>query len=325
MAWGYWSATAVDRGRSPRRNTQLPQNQYHAQGYQQPPQQHQPQPVPQQQPQPQQQQYTLANSHSQQPSMHCSVLSLNTCPQSVELPPALSQQQLICSNGSQPQLHQQHHQQQQQQQPQMCSSPCHSPCHSPQFIEQLPPELPCTPCTFSRRQSLDSPQANQLSDIICRATQPSIQSAGNTLTRGTSLRDTGDYAVPHPHPHTHHYMSTSATPPSLSRVGSCPGSTGGSGSGHGSGSGSSPGGGPGSGGGGSGSVGGSGMGGVGFCSGSILGGSQGRLEYIECSHYDRMPLPIPVQIPIVPPPQQQQLHSEDEIEPAYATEPKWNH
>uniref|UniRef100_A0A182JDS9 Uncharacterized protein n=1 Tax=Anopheles atroparvus TaxID=41427 RepID=A0A182JDS9_ANOAO len=166
--------------------------------------------------------------------------------------------------------------------------------------------------------------ANQLSDIICRATQPSIQSAGNTLTRGTSLRDTGDYAVPHPHPHTHHYMSTSATPPSLSRVGSCPGSTGGSGSGHGSGSGSSPGGGPGSGGGGSGSVGGGigggGVGGVGIgvgiCGGSILGGSQGRLEYIECSHYDRMPLPIPVQIPIVPPPQ---LHSEDEIEPAYAT------
>ncbi|XP_052869451.1 atypical protein kinase C [Anopheles cruzii] len=270
MAWGYWSATAVDRGRSPRRNTQLPQN--HA-------------------------------------------LSLNTCPQSVELPAPLAQQQLICTNGSQSQLHQQ--QQHQQQQQQMCSSPCHSPCHSPQFIEQLPPELPCTPCTFSRRQSLDSPQANQLSDIICRATQPSIQSAGNTLTRGASLRDTGDYAVPHPHPHTHHYMSTSATPPSLSRVGSCPGSTGGSGSGHGSGSGSSPGGGPGSGGGGSGSVGGSGMvGGVGFCGGSILGGSQGRLEYIECSHYDRMPLPIPVQIPIVPPPQ---LHSEDEIEPAYAT------
>ncbi|XP_053675919.1 atypical protein kinase C [Anopheles nili] len=266
MAWGYWSATAVDRGRSPRRNTQLPQT--HA-------------------------------------------LSLNTCPQAVELPP-IQQQQLICGNGSQPQLHQQ-----QQQQQQICSSPCHSPCHSPQFIEQLPPELPCTPCTFSRRQSLDSPQANQLSDIICRATQPSIQSAGNTLTRGTSLRDTGDYAVPHPHPHTHHYMSTSATPPSLSRVGSCPGSTGGSGSGHGSGSGSSPGGGPGSCGGGSGSVGGGGVGsGVGICGGSILGGSQGRLEYIECSHYDRMPLPIPVQIPIVPPPQ---MHSEDEIEPAYAT------
>ncbi|XP_053668077.1 atypical protein kinase C [Anopheles marshallii] len=296
MAWGYWSATAVDRGRSPRRNTQLPQAQYHAQGYQQPVQQ---------------QQYTLASSQAQQPSMHCSALSLNTCPQAVELPP-IQQQQLICSNGSQPQLHQQ-----QQQQQQICSSPCHSPCHSPQFIEQLPPELPCTPCTFSRRQSLDSPQANQLSDIICRATQPSIQSAGNTLTRGTSLRDTGDYAVPHPHPHTHHYMSTSATPPSLSRVGSCPGSTGGSGSGHGSGSGSSPGGGPGSGGGGSGSVGGGGVGsGVGICGGSILGGSQGRLEYIECSHYDRMPLPIPVQIPIVPPPQ---LHSEDEIEPAYAT------
>uniref|UniRef100_A0A182UMQ5 Uncharacterized protein n=1 Tax=Anopheles merus TaxID=30066 RepID=A0A182UMQ5_ANOME len=245
MAWGYWSATAVDRGRSPRRNTQLPQTQYQAQGYQQPVQQQQQQ---QQQHHHQQQQYSLASSQSQQP--------------------------------------------------QSLDSPQVDRCQS----------LALLGCA----------EANQLSDIICRATQPSIQSAGNTLTRGTSLRDTGDYAVPHPHPHTHHYMSTSATPPSLSRVGSCPGSTGGSGSGHGSGSGSSPGGGPGSGGGGSGSVGGGGGvgSGVSICGGSILGGSQGRLEYIECSHYDRMPLPIPVQIPIVPPPQ---LHSEDEIEPAYAT------
>jgi hypothetical protein len=37
--------------------------------------------------------------------------------------------------------------------------------------------------------------------------------------------------------------------------------------------------------------------------------------YLECtSHYDRMPLPIP----IVPPPPPN-MHSEDEIEPAYAT------
>lgn len=166
-------------------------------------------------------------------------------------------------------------------------------------------------------------QANQLSDIICRAAQPSIQSAGNTLTRGTSLRDTGDYAVPHPHPHTHHYMTTSDTPRTLSRVGSCPGSTGGSGSAHGSGSGSSPGAGPGSGGGGGGggreSIIGSSMG---ICGMGILGGSQGAgLEYVECSHYDRMPLPIPVKIPVVPPPQ---MHSEDEIEPAYATGEWWS-
>lgn len=141
-------------------------------------------------------------------------------------------------------------------------------------------------------------QANQLSDILCRgATVSSIQSQNNTLTRGASLRDTGDYDVPHPHPHTHHYMTTSAsaTPPSMSMIGSCPGSAGGSR--HGSGSGSSPGG--------------------GMSGGSIAGGmSSTGVGYMECMHYERMPMPIPVPIPIVPPPQ---LHSEDEIEPAYAT------
>ncbi|XP_058462263.1 atypical protein kinase C isoform X1 [Malaya genurostris] len=288
MAWGYWSATAVDRGRSPRRNTQqsLPYQNHQNQSYQQ---------------------YSLVQSQHQQ-STQC----LNSCPQATDpSPPPLPPQTLA---------QQQQQQQQPQHQQQTCISPCHSPCHSPQFIEQIPPDLPCTPvCTYSRRQSLDSPQANHLSDIICRATVPSIQSAGNTLTRGTSLRDTGDYAVPHPHPHTHHYMTTSDTPRTLSRVGSCPGSTGGSGSAHGSGSGSSPGGGPGSsggGGGGRGSIGGSvGM----MCGASLHGGSQGGgLEYVECSHYDRMPLPIPVQIPIVPPPPPQ-LCSEEEIEPAYAT------
>ncbi|XP_055600165.1 atypical protein kinase C isoform X2 [Uranotaenia lowii] len=336
MAWGYWSATAVDRGRSPRRNTQQqqqPQYPYQNQNYQPP----LPQP-PQQQPAQQQQQYNLAQSQHQQ-STQCLA---NSCPQAAgsannDLPPPLPPTQ-------------------QQQQQQCPASPCHSPCHSPQFIEHIPPDLPCTPvCTFSRRQSLDSPQVDrcvssigfaevsQLSDIICRATQPSIQSAGNTLTRGTSLRDNGDYAVPHPHPHTHHYMTTSDTPRTLSRVGSCPGSTGGgSGSTHGSGSGSSPGGGGGSVGiGVGGMVVGIGMAGVpgvsgpgsicsrmdgrdslggsmggGICGASILGSQPGGLEYVECSHYDRMPLPIPVQIPVVPPPQ---LHSEDEIEPAYAT------
>ncbi|XP_029731494.1 atypical protein kinase C isoform X2 [Aedes albopictus] len=290
MAWGYWSATAVDRGRSPRRNTQQQQQQqqypYQNQNYQQ---------------------YSLAQSQHQQ-STQC----LNSCPQAAAVVEPAPQ-------PVQPVQQQPAPQQQVQQQQQVCGSPCHSPCHSPQFIEQLPPDLPCTPvCTYSRRQSLDSPQANQLTDIICRAAQPSIQSAGNTLTRGTSLRDTGDYAVPHPHPHTHHYMTTSDTPRTLSRVGSCPGSTGGSGSAHGSGSGSSPGAGPGSGGGGGGggreSIIGSSMG---ICGMGILGGSQGAgLEYVECSHYDRMPLPIPVKIPVVPPPQ---MHSEDEIEPAYAT------
>lgn len=104
-------------------------------------------------------------------------------------------------------------------------------------------------------------------------------------------------------------MQTSATPPSLSRVGSCPGSTHGSGHGsghgsHGSGSGSSPGG---------------GCSMIGIDNSGMMGGigvgNSGGLGYIECSHYDRMPLPIPVSIPIIP----SLHHSEDEIEPAYAT------
>lgn len=114
------------------------------------------------------------------------------------------------------------------------------------------------------------------------------------------MRDTGDYDVPHPHPYTHHYMTTStaATPQAMSIVGSRPGSAGGSGSG------SSPGG----------------------CmsGGSCEGGSinsilnPAGISYLECMHYERMPIPVP--IPIVPPPQlHTQLHSEEEIEPAYAT------
>lgn len=110
----------------------------------------------------------------------------------------------------------------------------------------------------------------------------SIQSNNNTLTRGASLRDTGDYDVPHPHPYTHHYMttSTSATPQPI-----------------GSGSGSSAG---------SGSIGGGGIGAF----GSLMGSN-----YLDCLHYDRMQMPAP--IPIVPPPPL--MHSEDEVEPAYAT------
>lgn len=68
-------------------------------------------------------------------------------------------------------------------------------------------------------------QANQLSDILCRgATVSSVQSTNNTLTRNSTLRDTGDYDVPHPHPYTHHYMttSTSATPQAMSIHGSSP-------------------------------------------------------------------------------------------------------
>jgi hypothetical protein len=146
-------------------------------------------------------------------------------------------------------------------------------------------------------------KAAQLSDIICRATTVSIQSANNTLTRGaSSLRDTGDYAVPHPHPHTHHYMQTSATPPSLSRVGSCPGSSHGSHhGGSGSGSGSSPCGG--------------GAGSIASIIGRHTSNESMGMNYIECSHYDRMPLPIPIGMPLP----LSQMHSEDEIEPAYST------
>jgi hypothetical protein len=122
------------------------------------------------------------------------------------------------------------------------------------------------------------------------------------LTRGASLRDTGEYAVPHPHPHTHHYMQTSATPPSLSRVGSCPGSSHGSHhGGSGSGSGSSPCGG--------------GTGSIGSIIDRQTSNESMGMNYIECSHYDRMPLPIPIGMQLLP----TQTHSEDEIEPAYST------
>lgn len=49
--------------------------------------------------------------------------------------------------------------------------------------------------------------------------------------------------------------------------------------------------------------------------GMIGMGSMGGISYLECMHYERMPLPVP--LPIVPPPMM--LHSEDEVEPAYAT------
>jgi hypothetical protein len=142
-------------------------------------------------------------------------------------------------------------------------------------------------------------QTNQLTDIICRAVQPSIQSASNTLTRNASLRDTGDYAIPQPHPH-HHIITTKSSTTSLIRCGSCPGSTGVSR--RGSSSESSP----------AGTIG----------NASVIGGSDGTREYQgyytdTTAHYDRMPMPIPIPIPA--PPHLGSMHSEDEIEPAYAT------
>lgn len=136
--------------------------------------------------------------------------------------------------------------------------------------------------------------------------QPSIQSATNTLTRNSSIHDTGDYAIPQPHPHhAHHIITTTKSQSSLIRCGSCPGSTGVSR--RGSSSESSP----------AGTVG----------NASIMGGSDGRSSvigqgyYTDTGHYDRMPIPIPI---VQAPPHHSLLnlggmHSEDEIEPAYAT------
>lgn len=129
--------------------------------------------------------------------------------------------------------------------------------------------------------------------------QPSIQSASNTLTRNSSIRDTGDYAIPQPHPH--HHIITTTKSASLIRCGSCPGSTGVSR--RGSSSESSP----------AGTVGNT----------SIIGGSDGASVigqgyYTDTGHYDRMPLPIPI-VPAPPRSIISNMHSEDEIEPAYAT------
>lgn len=157
-------------------------------------------------------------------------------------------------------------------------------------------------------------QTNQLTDIICRAVQPSIQSATNTLTRNSSLHDTGDYAIPQPHPH-HHIITTTKSSTSLIRCGSCPGSTGVSR--RGSSSESSP----------AGTVGHASIHGGSIHGGSIHGGSMhgGSMHggsdinqgyYTDTAHYDRMPMPIPI---VPAPPCLSGMQSEDEIEPAYAT------
>lgn len=97
----------------------------------------------------------------------------------------------------------------------------------PNLHSNNPPKvLPEATIHLNGKKSYDFDiQANQLSDILCRgATVSSVQSTNNTLTRNSTLRDTGDYDVPHPHPYTHHYMttSTSATPQAMSIVGSSP-------------------------------------------------------------------------------------------------------
>lgn len=109
--------------------------------------------------------------------------------------------------------------------------------------------------------------------------------------------EVADYAVPQPHIH-HHIIAPAKSTSSLMRCGSCPGSTGVSR--RGSSSESSPAG-----------------------NTSVIGGSDGISVcragsgyYTDSTaHYDRMPLPIP----IVPMSHMSSMHSEDEIEPAYAT------
>ncbi|XP_067627493.1 uncharacterized protein aPKC isoform X2 [Eurosta solidaginis] len=208
MAWGYWSATTVDRGRSPRRNTQctpLPVNLM-------------------------QQEEENTSKKAQNTSMSTAAAAgggaannantsangtgnSNTCPNT----PSGTQANLCYSPTCRSR----------------CSSPCPgstcpgSPCGS--ITPPPPPQLTSSQqhlhqhsnknCPAaqqrinlddypSRRQSLDrldSPQANQLSDILCRgAVVSSIQSANNTLTRGVSLHSRSGSAHGSIHGGSHH-------------------------------------------------------------------------------------------------------------------------
>lgn len=141
MAWGYWSATTVDRGRSPRRNTGNYQNSV--------------QNVP-----------MVQTHHQQQQQQQCSVG--NSCPEAAQggspqgatacnQSPCQSPCQESPCDGS------------------PCRSPCRSEkfecrsigcrsqCHSPDFDSSSSQQhqqqiIQCT--TYSRRQSLDSPQVS---------------------------------------------------------------------------------------------------------------------------------------------------------------------
>ncbi|XP_049309569.1 uncharacterized protein LOC105228480 isoform X3 [Bactrocera dorsalis] len=204
MAWGYWSATTVDRGRSPRRNTQctpLPVN------------------LMQQEEDNSTQNASAAaaasatNSNTGNGSGGGGGGNSNTCPNT----PSGTQANLCYSPTCRSR----------------CSSPCPgspcpgSPCGS--ITPPPPPQLTSSQqhlhqhsnknCPAaqqilnlddypSRRQSLDrldSPQANQLSDILCRgAVVSSIQSANNTLTRGVSLHSRSGSAHGSIHGGSHH-------------------------------------------------------------------------------------------------------------------------
>lgn len=113
------------------------------------------------------------------------------------------------------------------------------------------------------------------------------------------------YAVPQAHMLHHHIIAPAKSTSSLMRCGSCPGSTGVSRRGSSSQE-SSP------------------IETVGNT--SVIGGSDGASVcrvgsgyYTDHStaHYDRMPIPIPIAVAAVP--HISNIHSEEEIEPAYAT------
>ncbi|XP_073848537.1 protein kinase C iota type isoform X2 [Musca autumnalis] len=217
MAWGYWSATTVDRGRSPRRNTQttpLPVN------------------LVQQEEEPC---VTTAATAIQSST----TTNSNTCPNTPSgaqanlcySPTCRSRCSSPCPGSPCP------------------GSPCGSitppppPPHpltsSQQYLHQHSNKnCPAAQQVFaaqdypSRRQSLDrldSPQskyfdtiqANQLSDIMCRgAVVSSIQSANNTLTRGVSLHSRSGSAHGSIHGGGSHHGSHGTVGPSGSTHGS---------------------------------------------------------------------------------------------------------
>ncbi|XP_046809378.1 atypical protein kinase C isoform X4 [Lucilia cuprina] len=232
MAWGYWSATTVDRGRSPRRNTQCT-----------------PLPVNLQQPEEEPCVTTTTTAAAAaaavtQPSTTTN--ASNTCPNT----PSGTQANLCYSPTCRSR----------------CSSPCPgSPCPGSPCGSITPPPPPPHPLTSSqqylhqhsnkncpaaqqmfaaddypsRRQSLDrldSPQskyfdiqANQLSDIMCRgAVVSSIQSANNTLTRGVSLHSRSGSAHGSIHGGGSHHGSHGAVGPGSAHgsMGCLQGSTG---------------------------------------------------------------------------------------------------
>ncbi|ALC41213.1 aPKC [Drosophila busckii] len=205
MAWGYWSATTVDRGRSPRRvmqSTPLPVNLVQQEEEEEEPAPQQQQQQQQQAQQQSQQSQTCPNTPNQQGGNGGTLCYSPTCRSRCSSPCPGSP----CGSITPPPP------------PLMTSSQQHLHQHSNKncpAAQQLMTHLDYA----ARRQSLDqldSPQvlntskyfdiqANQLSDIMCRgAVVSSIQSANNTLTRGVSLHSRSGSAHGSHHSHSHH-------------------------------------------------------------------------------------------------------------------------